>query len=968
MADRSSGSTTVMEAVDWAATPVGPEDTWPGSLKTALAIMTGSRFPMVVTWGPDYTLFYNASYAPMLGNKHPWAMGRSLREVWPEIWETIGPMLQSVLQNGTPTYDEDLLLPLVRNGYLEECYFTFSFSPIADDGDIRGIFCAVTEVSAKIIAQRRLRTLYALGSRSLNEVAKANPVDLPFSRIYLLDEHGGFSISESSGVAPAPDESWPLEDVVRSGRMRVVPSTIEAGSMLVYTTPVASAAIFPLIGSLNEPIGAMVFGLSPYSVFDESYQTFLGLLSARVAADINGERVDRARTLAAIEVKGARDVAVRNERVLQMLADAVPQIICTAGPDGKIDYFNRRWFEHSGMSPAQTFENDGWLDAFHPDDRAEIESVWRSAAEGGRDFSTEGRIRSADGAYTWFLHRGVALRNANGALARLFVTATDINERKLGEEREKFLAHASDLLSSSLDVSTILRRITELCVPQFADWCQLQSLSTDGELIVEAVRHKDPDLDRRLEALVGRTVVATGDAAFGSPLVLRQARSRVLDHTATLRAVWENVPDAQDRAIYDDAGLGTALIVPLIVRGHTRGTLHLVTMDPDFVVPKITVEIAEELARRAALAIDNSRLYEREHRVATALQQAMLPARLPSHSRIELSYAYRPAERESRVGGDWYDAFAISSEKVALSIGDVAGHGLEASVAMNEARQALRLSALSGLSPAETLRRANAALMINEDYPMITAIYGIVDVADATFRYSCAGHPHPALAPFDGNAYYLKGGGIPMGVDKDAHFPEREVQLPPYATLLLYTDGLIEFDRNIERESVRLLEALGGRIQDSGADGASALVRHVLNSRQYDDIAVLAATYLPLQPGTIELRLPAEPTSATIARRFVSRYARVAQLEPGRTFDLVLAVGEAVANAVEHAYRGARGEFVLRLDARDDKIFGEVEDLGTWYDRRPPAERGRGLAILRATTRHLELNRSKRGTTVAFAV
>jgi PAS domain S-box-containing protein len=929
--------------------------------------MIGSRFPMVVLWGPEFTLFYNSSYVPMLGGKHSWAMGRSLREVWPEVWETIGPMLQSVLQTGVPTYNEDMLLPLMRNGYLEECYFTFSFSPVSADGEVRGVFCAVTEVSAKIITQRRLRTLYALSSRSLHDVAHANSIDLPFSRIYLLDEKGRFVLSESSGAAPSPDETWPLEEATRSGSMQVVPSTIDAGSMLAYTTRIASAAIFPLMGSANVPIGAMVIGLSPYSIFDEGYQTFLDLLTTRIAADINGERADIARTIAAGEVEGARDVAVRNERVLQMLADVVPQIICTAGPDGKVDYFNRRWFEHTGMSPMQTFENHGWLEALHPEDRGMLEEAWRTA-QAGNDFSAEARIRSADGEYAWYLHRGVALRGANCALARLFVTATDINDRKIAEERERFLAHASDLLTSTLDVSTILQRITELCVPQFADWCQLQSISAEGELLVEAVRHRDPELNRRLEALVGRTVVAMRDGNFGSPLVMRQARTRVLDHNATLRAVWENVPDAEDRAIYDDAGLGSALIVPLIVRGQTRGTLHLVNMNPAFALPKVTIEIAEELARRAALAIDNSRLYEREHRVATALQQAMLPARLPSHSRVELSYAYRPAERESRVGGDWYDAFAISSDEMALSIGDVAGHGLEASVAMNEARQALRLSALEGLSPAETLRRANAALMINEDPPMITAIYGVVDIARATFRYSCAGHPHPALAPFAGKAHYIQGGGIPMGVDKDALFPAREVQLSPYSTLLLYTDGLIEFDRNIERESTRLLEALGDRVQDTGPDGAAAIVRRVLNNRQYDDIAVLAATYLPPLPGMVELRLPAEPTSATIARRFVSRYARVAQLEPDRTFDLVLAVGEAVANAVEHAYRGAAGEFVLRLDARENKIFGEVEDLGTWYDRRPPGERGRGLAILRATTQRFELNRSERGTTVAFAV
>jgi anti-sigma regulatory factor (Ser/Thr protein kinase) len=142
----------------------------------------------------------------------------------------------------------------------------------------------------------------------------------------------------------------------------------------------------------------------------------------------------------------------------------------------------------------------------------------------------------------------------------------------------------------------------------------------------------------------------------------------------------------------------------------------------------------------------------------------------------------------------------------------------------------------------------------------------------------------------------------------------------------------------------------------------------VLNNRQLDDIAVLSATILPARPSAVELRLPANPLSATIARRFVSRYARVAQLGPERTFDLVLAVGEAVANAVEHAYRGAAGDFVLRLSTSEGKIFGEVQDLGTWREDRPSPERGRGLAILRATTRRLELNRSSRGTIVAFAL
>lgn len=651
-----------------------------------------------------------------------------------------------------------------------------------------------------------------------------------------------------------------------------------------------------------------------------------------------------------------------------MLADTIPQIVCTAGADGRIDYFNRRWFEFTGFSSAQTFVRGGWRDAIHPDDRPKCEARIGEAVANGKDFSVEARVRSSAGEYRWFLARGVAVRAADGSVIRFFATATDIDEQKQIEEREAFLLRASDILGSTLDVETILRRITELCVPALADWCQVQTLSAENEIVVEAVRHRDAGLNDLLERLVGRTVITNRYAEHGSPIVLRRSQSRMLGHDATMRAVQENVADPNDRAIYEAAGLGTALIVPLIVHGRAQGTLHLVDMDPFSRRPKMARHIAEELAHRAALAIDNSRLYEREHRVASALQRAMLPARLPSHQRIDLSAAYRPAERESRVGGDWYDAFVIGDGRIAVSIGDVGGHGLEAAVAMNEARQSLRLSAIEGMPPAQTIARANASLMLNEEHPIITAVFGVIDVGAAIFEYSCAGHPPPVLAPLAGQARYLSGGGIPMGVDVAAAYPTLQTPLEPYSTLLLYTDGLIEFSRNIERESTRLLEALAARVTDMSPDGAGTLLRYMLDARPFDDIAVLAATFLPARPEDVELRLPAAPSSAGIARRLASRYARVAELTPERTFDLTIAVGEAAANAVEHAYFGVSGEFVLRLSLRDGKVHGEVQDLGCWRDRDPAAERGRGLAILRATTHQLELNRSPKGTTVAFAV
>src|SRR5689334_20443857 len=159
---------TLIAAKDWSATPVGPQDGWPSSLQTALRILVTSRYAMWLGWGPELTFFYNDAYASMtLGPKHPWALGRPAREVWAEIWGDIGPRAEAVLREGSATWDEGLLLFLLRNGYPEETYHTFSYSPVPDDaGGVGGLLCVVTEDTERAIGERRLRTLRELATRT----------------------------------------------------------------------------------------------------------------------------------------------------------------------------------------------------------------------------------------------------------------------------------------------------------------------------------------------------------------------------------------------------------------------------------------------------------------------------------------------------------------------------------------------------------------------------------------------------------------------------------------------------------------------------------------------------------------------------------------------------------------------------------------------------------------------------------
>src|SRR3954464_492720 len=193
----------LMRSIDWSRTAVGPVEGWPQSLRTALSILLETGFPMYIAWGPDFTQFYNDGYRPILGStKHPAAMGISTRETFAEIWEIIGPMFDGVMR-GKATTVVDFMLPLDRHGFVEECYFIFSYSPIREEsGNVGGVLVTVTETTQRVLGARRLNTLQALAAETRHaqtavqaceiaaRVLAAATADLPFSLIYLLDGEG----------------------------------------------------------------------------------------------------------------------------------------------------------------------------------------------------------------------------------------------------------------------------------------------------------------------------------------------------------------------------------------------------------------------------------------------------------------------------------------------------------------------------------------------------------------------------------------------------------------------------------------------------------------------------------------------------------------------------------------------------------------------------------------------------------
>ena len=281
-----------IQRFDWALTSLGPIVDWPEGLRLAVSVCLSSRFPMLVTWGPDLIKIYNDGYRPMLGSqKHPAALGSPARTVWPEIWEHIGPLFESVMATGVPTLETDQELILERNGYREECFFTFSFSPLFDRGEIGGVLCVASETTDQIVDHRRLECL----SRVQTELVNSEQVTDVCARV-------AAALAGVAGVRECDIYLEVAEDfVLVASTRRGDVAQVDVSAMLTETqrmpvvvggdgseTMPASEYVVPIGGSFGGVRGAMVVSLNPQRPFDAGYRTFLTLIADVVTSALDG--------------------------------------------------------------------------------------------------------------------------------------------------------------------------------------------------------------------------------------------------------------------------------------------------------------------------------------------------------------------------------------------------------------------------------------------------------------------------------------------------------------------------------------------------------------------------------------------------------------------------------------------------------------------------------------------------------
>ena len=636
------------------------------------------------------------------------------------------------------------------------------------------------------------------------------------------------------------------------------------------------------------------------------------------------------------------------------LANVVPQLIWSTNASGDVDYVNDRWIVYTGLDARET-RSVGWRGALDEAEPTPLNDAWHASLLSGRPFGGEYRLREGrTGRLRWFLINANPIRDATGTVTRWIGSCTDVDQQKRIEEREQFLARAGDRLSASLDMSATLENIGELVVGRLAAWARVDLLDGDGRFVCATVASTDSIEARALRGLIGRPAGVRLEEMFADAFARR-----------------EPIVDRDVRALAGDAAgarAGSAIVVPLSSGETFLGALTLVHADRRPLEPDEVV-VARDFGRRAAQALDHARLYERERATADALQRAMLPQALPQRSDVSFSASYSAASESQRVGGDFYDAFVLPDGRVALTIGDVTGHGLEAAVIMGEIRQTLRVASFEPAEPAAILDRASNVLITSGRSVFVTAIFGVLDVTTGRFDYATAGHPAPLV--YDGTKLIrLATSGLPLGL-RDDEGVDFAITLPPHCTMVLYTDGLLEFSRDLD-EGERRIE---GAIRDLDVDDidhlAGAIMKRVLREDQpSDDIAILTVT--------LGERAGAVPFDVR-EWRFASTDARTARLVRHDIGDLVaewtgreetrleseLVFGELFSNVVRHAPGP--------LDVRAAATAAGAEIVVTDHGAGLPAvvegtdqfaESGRGLHLIRALAGAVDIEPSSHGTRI----
>ncbi|MFG2732969.1 SpoIIE family protein phosphatase [Streptomyces canus] len=583
------------------------------------------------------------------------------------------------------------------------------------------------------------------------------------------------------------------------------------------------------------------------------------------------------------------------------------------------------------------------------------------------------------------------LKDKDGRVRGVGVAWHDVTEQDWARKRLMLLAEASTRIGSTLDVTQTAQELADVAVPEFADFVSVDLLpSLDGAhepppgtgtprgpLSLRRVAH------RSVNPANPEAVVALGEVDSypeGSPPAESLRSGHALLHHATDPAItgWT----ARDRgraATVRDFGMHSAITVPLTARGTTLGVVVFIRHQHPEVFREDDLVLAEELAARAAVCIDNARRYTRQRATAVTLQRSLLPQALPEQSAVEIATRYLPAGAQAGVGGDWFDVIPLSGARVALVVGDVVGHGVHASATMGRLRTAVLTLADIDLPPDELLTHLDDIVtrlaIQGENAPRpdpggettgdvgATCLYAVYDPVSRHCTIALAGHPAPVLVTPGGTAKTLDlPVGPPLGLG-GLPFEAIDVDLPEGSLLALYTDGLIESrERDIEAGLSLLCQTLAQ--QSAPLDNlCDTVLAALLPDRPSDDIALLIARTKALDTDRVATwEIAADPAAVAQTRK-----EAIAQLAAWGLDDAGFVTELVVSELVTNAIRYAEPPIQLRL-IHDRHLICEVSDASSTAPHMRRArtydEGGRGLLLVAQLTTAWGTRQTTEGKTI----
>ncbi|MFN2527294.1 MAG: PAS domain-containing protein [Candidatus Baltobacteraceae bacterium] len=592
-------------------------------------------------------------------------------------------------------------------------------------------------------------------------------------------------------------------------------------------------------------------------------------------------------------------------------ADALPTMVFTARPDGGVEWLNSRWRQFTGLDPSVALD-DAWQSIVHPDDLPDLIERWTHSIASGEDFHAEARVRRDDNTYFWVLSSASAQRGADGSITRWYGTALNVDyhkqiEYQLKDSERKFraLADAIPVICWTADEKG------------WIDWYNQRWYGFTGQTLEEAqgwgwqAAHHPDDFPEVMKAWPHS--IATGEPF---EMEFRLRGNDGLFHWFFTRV----------EPLRDETGR--------VVRWYGSNV--------------------DVNAQKEAL--------ERTKRVAQTLQEVFLLKELPRPRGIRLDAVYLPAERDALVGGDWFDAFELPDGRFVFSIGDVAGHGLDASIIVGRLRQAIFTLAFQFNDPARILKELDGLLSHQEPDLLVTGLVGFIDTSRAELRYATAGHPPPMIAyPGEKMARVLEGGDPPLGMRYEPALRTFIAPISQDAVLAVYTDGITEFDRDVIAAEKKLQTALalmvGNRTIARPATAVQELVFDQKPTR--DDAALLFMQFSDVDATVPTLRPALEKSwrfhssdahSARKARMEIAAYLRHHVRHDDELFESELIIGEILANTVEHA----PGLVEVELDWLKERPEICVRDTGPGLTRltanlpeNPLDEDGRGIYLIK---------------------